>query len=300
MKLFPKLRLLSVVFAIALTLTTCREDDTPTAKTIVDVALADQQLWRFMTALEKAELVRTFKSAGPFTVFAPTDAAFMAAGMADLSQFSKADLTQILMNHVLYARMPTASVTSGEATTAGGTKIYLLKNANGVFINNNIRVITPDVSASNGVIHVIDKVIVPPFQNIVQLAQDNTNLKTLVSLMKQADLGALLSSSGPYTLFAPTDAAFTELFKTVNPASLTKAQLTNILLYHVVPGRLFSTNLANGEVQTLNMTDNLTIAVAGGAVTVAGKTSGAASKVTKANTLGTNGVIHEIDKVLLP
>ncbi len=301
MNAVQKLRLLSVAVALALTFTACNDsDDTPAAKDIVDVALADPQFSTLVAALQKAELVQTLKGAGPFTVFAPTNAAFTAAGITDLSKFSKADLTPILLNHVLAARVPAASVASGEATTAGGTKIYLSKNANGVFINGNIKVITADVAASNGVIHVVDNVILPPDKNVVQLAQGNPNLKTLVSLVGQADLGALLSAAGPYTVFAPTDAAFTELFKTVNPATLTKAQIANILAYHVVPGRVFSTDLANGEVQTLNTTGKVTVAVASGAVTVAGKTSGAASKVTKANTLGTNGVIHEIDKVLLP
>jgi uncharacterized surface protein with fasciclin (FAS1) repeats len=298
MNLTRAFRLATPVLLLALTFTACnKSDDTPAAKDITDVAIADPQFSILVAALQKAELVQTLKTTGPFTVFAPTNAAFTAAGITDLTKFTKADLTPILLNHVLAARVPAASVASGEATTAGGTKIYLSKNASGVFINGKIKVTTADVPASNGVIHIVDNVILPPDKNLVQLAQANPNLKTLVSLVTQAGLGSTLLA-GPFTVFAPTDAAFTELFKTVDATKLTQKQLGDILLYHVVPNRVFSSDLANGDVQTANPTGKVTVSLANGVV-IKGKSSGD-SKVTKADDLATNGVIHVIDKVLLP
>jgi uncharacterized surface protein with fasciclin (FAS1) repeats len=295
------LRLLSAAFVLVLGISACNNSsttNTPAPQDITDVAIGDARFTTLVAALQKADLVSTLKGAGPFTVFAPTNDAFRVAGITDLNAYTKEQLRPILLTHVLGARVAAADVQSGAANTAASNQIFLSKNSSGVFVNGNSKVINADVPASNGIIHVIDNVILPPSQNIVQIAAGNANFKTLVSLVQQADLAATLSGAGPFTVFAPTDAAFTELFKTVNPASLTKQQITDILRYHVVPGRVFSTDLANGEVQTANPTGKVTVSLASGVV-IKGKTSGD-SKVTGANILGTNGVIHVIDKVLLP
>jgi uncharacterized surface protein with fasciclin (FAS1) repeats len=295
-------RLLPAAFALVLGVSACNNSSTnttPAPKDITDVAIADARFTTLVAALQKADLVGTLKGSGPFTVFAPTNDAFRAAGITDLNAVTKEQLRPILLTHVLGARVAAADVQAGAATTAASNQIFLSKNSSGVFINGNSKVINADVPASNGIIHVIDNVIaLPPTQNIVQIADANPNFKTLVSLVKQADLATTLSGAGPFTVFAPTDAAFTELFKTVNPASLTKQQITNILLYHVVPGRVFSTDLANGDVQTANPNGKVAVAL-GSNVVIKGKTSGD-SRVTTANILSTNGVIHVIDKVLLP
>ena len=277
----------------------CQKDETPKVKNIVETALADPQFSTLVAALNKAELTSTLSGAGPFTVFAPNNDAFVKAGVTDLTKITKDDLAKILLDHVLGANVPAANVMSGEATTAGNRKIYLSKNANGVFINGKIQVIKADVTTANGTIHVINDVIMQPAGDIVKLAMANPNLKTLVSLVGQADLGAVLTSAGPFTVFAPTDAAFTELGKTVNLAALTKKQITDILSYHVVSGRVFSTDLVNNaSVQTVLSTGKVTIDLSSGAGIKA--TGGAVSKVTDANILATNGVIHVIDKVLIP
>ncbi|TAG70837.1 MAG: fasciclin domain-containing protein, partial [Runella slithyformis] len=242
----------------------CKTEEAPKAKNIVETALADPQFTTLVAALQKAELTGTLSGTGPFTVFAPNNAAFVKAGVTDLSKISKEDLSKILLDHVLGANVLAANVMSGKATTAGTRDIYLSKNASGVFINGKIKVTTADVPTANGTIHIIDDVIMQPTQNIVQIAMANPNFKTLVSLVNQADLGATLSG-GAYTVFAPTDAAFTELFKTVDPATLTKKQISDILLYHVLPGRVFSTDLVNGaSVQTALMTGKVTIDLSSG------------------------------------
>lgn len=298
--------------AFALTLTSCNDDDspsTPALSNIAGVATADPQFSTLVGALTKAQLVTTLQGTGPFTVFAPNNAAFTKAGITSLDPLTKDALTPILTSHVISGTVKAADVKSGTVKTVNtNNDIYLSKNADGVFINGTIKVIATDVSASNGVIHVIDNVILPPTQSLVQVAQGNTNFTELVSLILAADpaVATALSSASAngLTVFAPTNAAFTELYKTTPKATLlnpaNKALLTNVLLYHVVPGRVFSTDLPNvsGEVATANSAGKLTFNLSGGAKVV-GKTSGS-STITAANILATNGVLHVIDKVLMP
>ena len=300
--------------ALATTIVSCSDDDddtpqTPSVGNIVAVASGDSQFSTLVAAVTKAELVTTLQGTGPFTVFAPNNAAFTKAGITSLDGLTKDALTPILTSHVVSGEVKAADVKSGTVKTVNANNdIYLSKNADGVFINGNIKVIATDVDASNGVIHVIDNVIVPPTQSLVQVAQANTDFSELVSLVLAADpaVATALStaSANGLTVFAPTNAAFTELYKTTPKATLldpaNKTLLTNVLLYHVVPGRVFSTDLPNvsGEVATANTTGKLTFNLTGGAKVV-GKTSGA-SNITSANILATNGVVHVIDKVLMP
>ena len=302
MKNFRKLLApLSIVLLSVIVFTSCKKDDpvVETPKDIVGVALADPQFSTLTAALTKADLVKTLQTAGPFTVFAPNNAAFTKAKITSLDGLTKEALSPILLYHVLGAKVLAGGIANGqtEVTTAGGPKMYITKNANGVFINGGTKVTTTDLNASNGVIHVLDNVLLDiPSKTITKYVVDGDNFSTLESLVIRAGLDGLLSS-GAYTVFAPTNAAFDELFKTVNPATLTTAQIKNILEYHVVAGRVFSPELSNGEVTMANG-GKVTIDLTSG-VSVKGKSS-AASKVTLANVMATNGVIHAIDKVLLP
>jgi uncharacterized surface protein with fasciclin (FAS1) repeats len=308
---------LSIVLLSVIVFTSCKKDDpvvTP-PKDITDVAIGDPQFSTLVAALTKANLVTTLKGTGPFTVFAPNNAAFTKAGITSLDNQTAATLTPILTSHVLSGTVKAADVKSGTAKTVNtANDIYLSKNADGVFINGNIKVIATDVTASNGVVHVIDNVIIPPSASIVGIATsaaNKANFTELVELVTAAGLGATLdgASASGFTVFAPTNAAFTELYKTTPKATLllpaNKALLTRVLLYHVVPGRVFSTDLPNvgtSEVGTVgagtNAGDKLTFDLAGGAK-VKGIGSGN-SNIVLANLLATNGVVHVIDKVLLP
>ena len=293
---------LSIILLSVMVFTSCKKDDVvtpPAPKDITAVAIADPQFSTLVAALTKADLVTTLQKAGPYTVFAPNNAAFTKAKITSLDGFMKEALSPILLYHVLGTKVLAGGIANGqtEVTTAGGPKLYITKNANGVFINGNTKVIATDVDASNGVIHVLDNVLTDiPSKTITKYVVDGDNFSTLESLVIRAGLDGLLSS-GAYTVFAPTNAAFDELFKTVNPATLTTAQIKNILEYHVVAGRVFSPELANGEVTMANG-GKVTIDLTSG-VSVKGKSS-PASKVTIANVMATNGVIHAIDKVLLP
>jgi uncharacterized surface protein with fasciclin (FAS1) repeats len=307
---------LSLVLLSVVVFTSCKKDEVVEApKNIVGVALADPQFSTLTAALTKANLVTTLQGTGPFTVFAPNNAAFTKAGITSLDGLSAAALTPILTSHVLRGTVKAADVKSGTVSTVNAdNNIYLSKNTAGVFINGNIKVIATDVSASNGVIHVIDDVIIAPSANIVGIATspaNRGNFSELVELVGAAGLGATLSgaSASGFTLFAPVNAAFTELYRTTPKATLllpaNRALLTRVLLYHVVPGRVFSTDLPNvgtAEVSTAgtatNSGDKLTFDLVGGAK-VKGISSGNSNIVT-ANLLATNGVVHVIDKVLVP
>jgi uncharacterized surface protein with fasciclin (FAS1) repeats len=292
---------LSIVLLSVIVFTSCKKDDPVVVapKDITAVAIGDGNFKTLVAALTKANLVATLQGTGPFTVFAPNDAAFTKAGITSLDALTADALKPILLYHVLAGKILAADIKTGQTeVTSGSTKLYITKNANGVYLNGNTKVSATDVAASNGVIHVLDNVLIPPSKNIAEIAIADSRFTTLVDLVKKAGLVETLSAaSGAYTVFAPTNDAFTELFKTVNPATLTNDQIKNILLYHVVPSKVFSPDLTNGDVTMANG-GKVTIDLTSG-VSVKGKSS-AASKVVLANVLATNGVIHAIDKVLLP
>ncbi|HOY12113.1 MAG TPA: fasciclin domain-containing protein [Saprospiraceae bacterium] len=309
MKLSFKFILPILFTVIAMSFTSCGDDEeVVTPSRIVEVALADAQFSTLTAALTKAELVTALQGTGPFTVFAPNNAAFTKAGITSLDGLSKDALTPILTSHVLSGKVLAADVNSGGVTTLNtNNNIYLSVNSTGVYINGNIKVIQTDVDASNGVIHVIDNVIIPPTNSLVQIASTTEDFSELTSLVLAADpaVAAALTTASTtgLTVFAPTNAAFTELYKTIPKATLldpaNRQLLTDVLLYHVVSGRVFSTDLPNvtGQVATVN-SENISFDLANGAKVV-GKSSGNAN-ITAANVLATNGVIHVIDKVLLP
>lgn len=295
---FKQVSILFLFLATSFLLTSCDEEEEPMVQptnTIVDIAVGDNNFSDLVTALTKANLVSTLQG-GTYTVFAPTNAAFAAAGI-DVNALTGDQLAPVLLNHVLAAEVRAASVPSGAVTTAGGGDIYVSLN-NGVFINGVVEVVQTDIIADNGVIHVIDNVILPASQNLVEIASGSDDFTTLVSLVAGAGLVETLSDvTANYTVFAPTNAAFAKLFETVDPASLTPEQITNILLYHVVPGRVYSTDLATGDVAAANGA-NLGVDLSSGVVIKGANSEG--SNVTAANLNATNGVIHVIDTVLLP
>jgi transforming growth factor-beta-induced protein len=163
----------------------------------------------------------------------------------------------------------------------------------GVSINKNTKVTAADIKAKNGVIHVIDKVILPP--TVVSVALANSNFTTLVQAVVKAGLVDALNGAGPFTIFAPTNDAFSALFTQLGISGvndLTAEQLVPILTYHVVSGNVLSTNLTAGEVGTLNgkkISVNLT-----GGVKINNST------VVAADIQGSNGVVHVINQVLIP
>ena len=301
--------MLMLFVASSFILSSCDKDDEdtpepmPQEQSIVEIASSNPDFSILVEALTKADLVNTINSSNNLTVFAPTNSAFQALfttlGVSGISDIPKETLTPVLLYHVLGAKVPAASVTTGYAYTLSPgpdakTLAIYLNTSSGVMINNSAKVTTADIMATNGVIHVIDKVLLP--NSVVDIALNNGSFSILVEALVKADLVTALSGTGPFTVFAPTNDAFNALFATLGVsgiADLTKEQLSPILLYHVVAGNVLSTELSNGNVLTLN---GGTIAID---VTAGVKLNGNTS-VILADVQGTNGVVHAIDKVLLP
>ena len=248
----------------------------------------------------QAELLPTLQGDGPFTVFAPTDQAFVDAGI-DLAALDtvegKATLTDILLYHVLASEVPASNVTDCmSATAVNGNPLSFTVGSNGVMVND-ANVTATDVPTSNGLIHVIDKVLTPTSlpDDIPRTAQCTGIHDTLVLAVVQAELLETLQGAGPFTLFAPTDQAFTNagIDLTALDTVEGKTALTDILLYHVVSGEVPSTAVTECMTATAVNGQTLSFTVGNG-VMVNDAT------VTTADVGTSNGVIHVIDKVLSP
>lgn len=264
------------------------DDAGETTPNIVELAIADGRFTTLAKALTDADLVTALQGEGPFTVFAPTDAAFAALGAETLNSLTTEQLATILKYHVVPAQVLSTDLEAGPVTTLSGFSAFV-STTDGAMING-ANVTTADVRGSNGVIHVIDKVLLPP--DVVEAAQLAGSFTSLVATVTEANLVDTLKTTEDITVFAPTDAAFAELGQeTVD--GLTVAQLTDVLTYHVVPQRVLSTELMAGMVPTLLSGEELTISLTDGVMVND-------ANVVIADVVATNGVIHVIDKVLLP
>jgi len=277
---------------------------------IATVASGNPDFSILVQALAKAELVDTLRTNGPFTVFAPTDAAFGKAGIDSnfIKEASKEDLAAILLYHVLVgSKLLKEDIASGITQTGSGNLLVHVKHhwykGSTIILNEDVHVTATDVLASNGVIHVIDTVLQPP-KNIVGVATDNADtFSTLLGYLTETDLVSTLSGNEPFTVFAPTNDAFAKL--TVAP---TMEELKNILLYHVVPGNVPRSSLPKGDVSTAFVKGgvvqtfdvDLWYSWWSSGVNVRGDTNLKKAKVVKFDVLAANGVIHAINGVLLP
>ena len=263
---------------------------------IVQTAIAAGQFKTLTSLLTKAGLVDTLSTGGPFTVFAPTDAAFARVPKATLAALAKhpAQLKSVLLYHVVPGSVTASDVVKlSSAKTLEGSSVLIKVNKGGVFVNQ-AKVTMPDVMASNGVIHVINKVLIPP-KNIVATAKAAGMFTTLTALLKKSGLAGTLAKKGPFTVFAPTDAAFAKVPKaTLAALAKNKAKLRAVLLYHVVKGQVTAAQAMKLRSAKTLEGRSLKIRVEGGKVIVGGAT------VTKADVLASNGVIHAINKVLIP
>lgn len=293
----------ALMIAASLLFTACNDEETPVMETknIVEVAADAGNFNILIEAAHKAGLAEFLSTENNLTVFAPTDAAFVALlndlGLSSLDDVPVADLTQILTYHVIGAKVMSPDLSTGYVPTLASfdsspVSMYIAVG-NTVSINGSVSVTTADVEAENGVIHVVDKVILPP--TVVNIALANENFTTLVQAVVKAGLVDALSADGPFTVFAPTNSAFAALFAQLGISGiddLTAEQLIPILTYHVVPGNVVSTELSSGEVGTLNG-QNLSVDLSAGV-----KIND--SEVIAADIQGANGVIHVIDQVLIP
>ena len=303
-----KFQILFVAISIATVFASCSKDDDKDmteSKNIVQTASSDPQFSMLTAALTKAGLLSALEGEGPFTVFAPTNDAFnelfSQLGIEGLDDLSAETLKPILLNHVVSGNIKAADITTGYVSTLNNTapdqnqvKVFVQKS--GTVTVDGSQVITADVMASNGVIHAINKVILPA--SVVSHAINNPGFSILVEAVVKAGLVEALSATGPFTVFAPTNDAFTALFAVLGVSGisdLTAEQLTPILLYHVVPGNVLASQVTTGNVPTLKEGSTISIMVDGMGVKL-----NTNSNVIATDVQGSNGVIHAIDAVILP
>lgn len=308
MKNYAKLIKLTLLVITSTLMFSCSEDDS----TIQNGSLSEffsknPEFTNLYAALEKAELVETLNQGGTFTVFAPTNTAFAeflsANGFADLEAVPTPLLKEVLLNHVLNARVPSSDVSTGYVKTLGKgsasatntLSMFINVTDDGVRINGVANVTAFDINCNNGVVHVVDDVIGLP--TVVTHAVANPNFSTLVSLLSQQNLVSTLSSSdapAPFTVFAPLDSAFDTA--TLNLyGTLSSSQRTAVLTYHVVGGaNVLSNAIPTGPITTLET----------GTFTITGTTirdeQMRNTNIVLTDVQASNGVIHAVSQVLLP
>jgi len=316
MKTLSKLKIIITIVVLAFFITSCDNNDDPIVdNTITGIAKTSPNLSILVQALVKADLAETLKGTGPYTVFAPTDAAFVAflktTPYATLNDVPKEALTQILLNHVVSGSVKSTSLTTGyiktlakgSASTTNNLSMFVNTASNMVKLNGEATVTAADIMASNGVVHVVDKVIGLP--TIVTHATANPSFTSLVGALTgagQPDFVGILSGTGPFTVFAPTNDAFTALNTELAPggiAGVSAANLTKVLQYHVANGNVLAASLTEGQmVATLQTPQKFTVQLTGGAKIK--DANNRISTIIATDVQCSNGVIHVLNKVLLP
>ncbi|EFX90384.1 hypothetical protein DAPPUDRAFT_309644 [Daphnia pulex] len=268
---------------------------------IIQVLEKKDKFSTLLTALNIAGLTPTAKNDGPFTLFAPTDAAFssLPAGALDSLIKNPEELKKILLTHLVAGTVFSRGLSSGSIPVVSGANVKAVLGSNRVTIDN-AQVIEPDLFASNGVIHVIDSVILQPpmpeVRDISMILNKESGLTTLASLVAKAGLADALSGPGPFTLFAPTNDAFAAIDSaTLNTLLQDVNLLKGVLTYHVVTSTLAPTSIENelvikslaGESLRLNLYKKGKVVTINGALSL---------NVLEAS----NGIIYVIDKVLVP
>ncbi len=297
-------------------------------QTIVDIAVGNPDFSTLVTALQAAGLVDTLKSAGPFTVFAPTNAAFAKVDSATLAALlnDKAALTRVLTYHVVSGKVLAADVVKlTTAKTVEGSDVNIAVVGAGVTLNGSTNVTATDIVASNGVIHVIDSVLLPPNLTIaaapaatpvpkpaatpaapadtmsgtaVDAVLANPDFSTLATALQAAGLVDTLKGAGPFTIFAPTNEAFAKLGEArINRLLANKDELTKYLTYHVLSGKVLSSDIVGSNIRSAPTVagGKINIRVSNGKVIINSR-----AQVTQADIQVSNGVIHVIDTVLIP
>jgi uncharacterized surface protein with fasciclin (FAS1) repeats len=321
MKNLFNIKKLLLIAMIAITSVSCNDDDTPTTtppvdNTITGIASRTPDLSTLYEALSRVGLDETLQTAGPFTVFAPTNDAF-SDFLADnnlnsLDDVSDEVLTQILLNHVVSGSFQSSNLSTGyiktlATTTASGTNTMSMyvDLTSGVKLNGVSSVTTPNVIASNGVVHIVNAVIGLP--TIVTHAAANPSFSTLVSVVTNPAQSAILnalSGPGPLTVFAPTNAGFlqlnTDLVNLGIPggiAGVDDAIITNVLLYHVLAGNNLASSLTSTDYNTL-LGQTFEVQLTGGPKIIDNNDRTANIIITDVQC--SNGVIHAIDNAILP
>jgi uncharacterized surface protein with fasciclin (FAS1) repeats len=277
---------------------------------VVDRASVDPRFTTLEAAVDAAGLRSALSGTGPFTLFAPTNAAFDALlaelGITRAQLLANRELlTAVLSYHVVPGRVERAQVPVGPAITTLQGGVFKVTAAGGALTitdgrNRSSTITQTDISASNGVIHVVDRVLLPADRNIVQTAQALPDFSILVDAVVSAGLVEALSAAGPFTVFAPTNTAFAALLAELGVSAedlLADTELlTRVLTYHVVPGRVLAADIVAGAPVATLQGGNFRIG-AGNVITDARART---ANIVATDVFTSNGVIHVIDRVILP
>jgi len=281
-----------------------------TLKSIAAVASETPSLSTLLAAVKAAGLAETLSGEGTFTVFAPTNAAFAKLPEGTIAFLlkpeNKKQLTNILLKHVLPVQINAGQIPSGttKVKTVGGEEIEITNSGQGVSVDN-ANVIATDVFASNGVVHVIDTVILPEakaksgLKSIAALASETPSLSTLLAAVSAADLAGTLAGEGTFTVFAPNNAAFNKLpqgtvANLLRPEN--KKQLTAVLLRHVLPVQIKAGEIPPGTTKVKTV-DGAEIEITASSRGVSIKSSVGSANVIATDVLANNGVVHLVDSV---
>jgi transforming growth factor-beta-induced protein len=311
-----KLSYLAIASIAIFSLNSCEKDEEPEAmptKNIVEIAMETPSLSTLVTAITTADLVNALIAPGPYTVFAPSNAAFekLDEGVLDILIANPSVLAEVLQYHVVSGKVLSSSLSNGSvATLLSGKSISVTVSGGMVTLNGSSKVTTADVEATNGVVHIIDEVLLPegfvlpdpaPTKSIVEIASETPSLSILVDALTMfPDLVSALGSAGSYTVFAPTNDAFTALLGVIGQSSLSdipESVIERLLKYHVISGAgLMSTDLSDGQMAAtiLSADDKITVGIAGSSVTING------AAVSLPDVKATNGIVHVVDAVLVP
>ena len=286
----------------------CGGGDDDHERNIVELAQSNPDLSILVEAVVAADLVGTL-STGSLTVFAPTNAAFAALltelGISKAALLADKPLLQAVLGyHVLGQRVAAAQVPVGKAITPLSGGFFKIESAGGLKVTdgrNRVSTITAtDIGASNGVVHLLDRVLLPANRDIVATAQALPDFSILVEAVVAAGLVETLQSTGPFTVFAPTNEAFAALLMElgVSKAALLadKALLTKVLTYHVVPARVLKAEVPVGVAITTVQGETFTV----DATLKITDQRQRASSIVATDVFTSNGVIHVVDRVLLP
>ncbi|MFY8020365.1 MAG: fasciclin domain-containing protein [Bacteroidia bacterium] len=296
---------------LSLGLTACKKEEssnnttvTPPAKSIYEIAKADTNFSILVAGIDKAGLKTLLSGTGTFTVFAPNNAAFrkLEIGIQEINEITDPEeieeLKSVILFHALGSKVKSTELSNTYVPTAftvNGNGVSLKIAVNPVKINNAANVVSANIEASNGIVHVVDEVLIPP--TVVDIAVNNGSFNSLVSALDKAELVSTLEDGEALTVFAPTDKAFSDInFKLED---FTKEALTPILTGHVLGSQVRSNQIQNNQkVTTLNKDVELTFNTTMGVKFSGGKTTDIS--VTTADLQATNGVVHVINKVILP
>lgn len=309
---------LTLFVSFGLFFASCSDDDNDAENdlnNIVALAQATDNLSSLVAAVQRAGLVDALSDANAsLTVFAPTNAAFSAFltanGFNSLEDVPVDLLRSVLLNHVLSSTVRSNAITDGYvktlatfSTTQSNISLYVSTANNAVTLNNQSAVVTPDIEAANGVVHIVDAVIALPV--LPTFVVSDPNFSILLQALTRSDLSAdfvtTLSGNGPFTVFAPTNQAFLDVLAENNLAALSDVpavDLEEILSYHVVSGNILAASLVDGQTVTTIGTGQFTINTTNGA-TITDENSRVA-QIIATDVQANNGVIHAINKVLLP